>query len=182
MALIFSLWWPGFLALARLAVLRLAPADDGRAGPLGGLEYVRAYLLTGFPWYYLGHSQHRFLALIQVADITGALGISFLIAVVNAWVVDLLTLPLLRRTPGAPADAARRRVRLWTVAVLVGGTWSTGPIRLSHGPVPRRARGSPCSRRTSSSGTRWAADPVVILDRIPAPDRARGRPRPSGPT
>ena len=57
-----------------------------------------AHLLTGFPWYYLGHSQFRFLTLIQVADVTSALGISFLVALVNAWLVDLLSLPLLRRT------------------------------------------------------------------------------------
>ena len=65
------------------------------------MEYVRAHLLTGFPWYYLGHSQYRFLALIQVADITGALGVSFLIALVNAWV----------RRPALPAPAPARHPR-----------------------------------------------------------------------
>ena len=81
----------------------------GRADHLGRrLEYVRAYFLTGFPWYYLAHSQFRHLYLIQIADFTGSLGISFLIAVVNAMVVDLLTLPLLQSIK-AGARLARRQ-------------------------------------------------------------------------
>lgn len=48
-----------------------------------GLEYVRSFLLTGFPWASLGYSQHEILPLIQVADITGVYGVSFLIAMAN---------------------------------------------------------------------------------------------------
>jgi apolipoprotein N-acyltransferase len=33
----------------------------------GWLWVLRTYLLTGFPWNLLGYSQHRNLALIQVA-------------------------------------------------------------------------------------------------------------------
>ena len=44
MALIFSFWWPGFLALARLAVFRLK-VPLMMAAPIlwVGLEYVRAH-------------------------------------------------------------------------------------------------------------------------------------------
>ena len=31
-----------------------------------GLEFFRAHFLTGFAWYFLGHTQHAFLALIQI--------------------------------------------------------------------------------------------------------------------
>jgi len=48
------------------------------------LEYVRGYLFTGFPWASLGLSQYRNLPVIQIADITGAWGVSFLVALVNA--------------------------------------------------------------------------------------------------
>lgn len=37
----------------------------------------------GFGWYCLSHSQHAFLPLIQVSDLTGAYGVSFLVAAVN---------------------------------------------------------------------------------------------------
>ena len=59
------------MLLARVAVFRLK-IPLMMAAPIlwVGLEYIRAHLLTGFPWYYLGHSQFRFLSLIQVADVT----------------------------------------------------------------------------------------------------------------
>jgi apolipoprotein N-acyltransferase len=54
------------------------------------LEYLRAFALTGFPWYYLAHSQHEFLTIVQVADIGGAFAVSFLVAGVNALLFDVL--------------------------------------------------------------------------------------------
>ncbi|MDD5128851.1 MAG: apolipoprotein N-acyltransferase [Candidatus Omnitrophica bacterium] len=47
------------------------------------LEYARGYLFTGFPWALLGLSQYRNLLVIQIADITGIWGISFLVALIN---------------------------------------------------------------------------------------------------
>ncbi|RPH83655.1 MAG: apolipoprotein N-acyltransferase, partial [Desulfobacteraceae bacterium] len=48
-----------------------------------GLEYLRAFLLTGFPWALVGYSQYRLLPLIQVAEYTGVYGLSFLILLIN---------------------------------------------------------------------------------------------------
>lgn len=49
------------------------------------LEYLRCNMIIfGFPWVLLGYSQAVFLPLIQIADITGVYGISFLIVMVNA--------------------------------------------------------------------------------------------------
>ncbi len=47
------------------------------------MEYLRSFLLSGFPWENLGYSQYHSLSLIQCADITGVYGISFLIVFVN---------------------------------------------------------------------------------------------------
>jgi apolipoprotein N-acyltransferase len=55
-----------------------------------GLEYIRSFLMTGFPWASLGYSQYRVLPLIQVADITGVYGLSFLIALANIVVYQLI--------------------------------------------------------------------------------------------
>jgi len=53
-------------------------------------EFGRANLLTGFPFLLLAHTQYRFLSMIQIADITGAYGITFLVGLVNGFVADLV--------------------------------------------------------------------------------------------
>jgi len=64
------------------------------------LEYIRSFFLTGFPWATLGYSQYLNLPLIQVTDITGVYGISFLILLVNSAVYDFISsIGLRERTP-----------------------------------------------------------------------------------
>ena len=132
MGLVFSLWWPLFLAVARVAVLRLR-IPLMMAAPIiwVGLEYGRAYFLSGFPWYYLAHSQFRRLYLIQIADFASSLGISLLIAIVNAMLVDLATLPLFGRSRQGLRLNRRQYVRLCLVTCLVGTTLCYGAIRVS---------------------------------------------------
>lgn len=48
------------------------------------VEWLRSNLLTGFGWALLAHSQAGALPVIQVADITGAYGTSFLVMLINA--------------------------------------------------------------------------------------------------
>ena len=48
-----------------------------------GLEYLRSFFLTGFPWAILGYSQHLNLPFIQSADILGAYGLSFALVLVE---------------------------------------------------------------------------------------------------
>ncbi|MCX5706788.1 MAG: apolipoprotein N-acyltransferase [Candidatus Omnitrophica bacterium] len=55
-----------------------------------GLEYIRGYLLSGFPWSLLGYSQYRNLAIIQIADITGVWGVSFLVMLVNVVIKEVI--------------------------------------------------------------------------------------------
>jgi apolipoprotein N-acyltransferase len=63
------------------------------AAPLWvSLEYIRGYLFSGFPWSLIGYTQHNFIGLIQIADITGIYGVSFLVVLVNALLTDLFLL------------------------------------------------------------------------------------------
>ncbi len=62
------------------------------------LEYLRSFALSGFPWGTLGYSLYKVLPLIQIADITGVYGPSFLIALANT----VLFLTLRRGVRGAP--------------------------------------------------------------------------------
>ncbi|MFH1359781.1 MAG: apolipoprotein N-acyltransferase [Candidatus Omnitrophota bacterium] len=59
-----------------------------------GLEFLRAHLLTGFGWVSLGQSQYTNLNLIQFADITGMLGVSFYIVMVNVLVKEFVAFRL----------------------------------------------------------------------------------------
>ena len=47
------------------------------------LEYMRSCIFTGFPWGLLGYSQYKNINLIQIADVTGAYGVSFLLVIFN---------------------------------------------------------------------------------------------------
>lgn len=52
-------------------------------------EYSRTVGFLAFPWGLMGYSQHANLPFIQFADITGVLGISFLLYLANAVIADL---------------------------------------------------------------------------------------------
>ena len=64
------------------------------------LEFLRSYLFTGFPWSSIGYSQYRFLTVIQIADITGIYGVSFLVVAVNGALADIVLLK--KRTRDMP--------------------------------------------------------------------------------
>lgn len=54
------------------------------------LEWIRAHALTGFPWANLGYSQTPFIALIQIADLTGVWSISWLVVFANTCLMGFL--------------------------------------------------------------------------------------------
>jgi apolipoprotein N-acyltransferase len=60
------------------------------------LEFIRGHFLTGFNWGSLAYAQYQNLALIQVADVTGMYGVSFLIVMVN-YVFKEIVQKILRR-------------------------------------------------------------------------------------
>lgn len=59
------------------------------------MEYLRSIGDVGFPFLLLGHSQYKILTMIQISDLVGAYGVSFVLAMVNGWIVDLLIQPIL---------------------------------------------------------------------------------------
>ena len=69
-------------------------------------EWIRGWLMGGFPWGLLGYSQHSALPVIQVAELGGVYAVSFLLVAVNASVAGLCILGPRRTMPGAIAVAA----------------------------------------------------------------------------
>ncbi|MBD3380538.1 MAG: apolipoprotein N-acyltransferase [Candidatus Omnitrophica bacterium] len=88
------------------------------------LEFIRSNLFTGFPWALLGASQYKMLNIIQIADITGVYGVSFLMAAFGAALFALL-------------DRSERKISYMMVAllfVLVSSMY--GNYRMSPGKYP----------------------------------------------
>ncbi len=52
------------------------------------MEFLRSLGTYTFPWGQIGYSQYKFLPLIQMAEVTGALGVSCLLAIVNASIAE----------------------------------------------------------------------------------------------
>lgn len=55
-----------------------------------GLEFIRSFLFSGFPWASLGYSQISLLPLVQSADLAGVYGISFLLLLSNTALAQLI--------------------------------------------------------------------------------------------
>ena len=71
-----------------------------------GGEWIRGHLMGGFPWGLLGYSQHGVLPVIQIAELAGVYGVSFLLVAVNAALAGVVGLGWRRAWPGALAVAA----------------------------------------------------------------------------
>lgn len=92
-----GLYFPFFVFFLRRSIRWKIPV--WLAVPLiwTGLEYARAWLLTGFSWYYLGHSQYRWTTLIQISDLVGSYGVTFLVALYNGVIAELIPRVWLQR-------------------------------------------------------------------------------------
>ena len=106
------------------------------------LEYVKSLLLTGFPWFYLGHSLYRNLPLIQIADLFGAYGVGVLVAAVNGLVADALWPALQRGTLKGEYTKGRRKliVSAGVVGVALTATLTYGTVRLRQVAVTEGPR------------------------------------------
>ncbi|MDY6954518.1 MAG: apolipoprotein N-acyltransferase, partial [Thermodesulfobacteriota bacterium] len=100
-----------------------------------GLEYVRAFLLSGFPWENLGYSQYSRLHLIQISDILGVYGLSALIVAVN---VALFALWGAIRQKQASFWKPILAVALAVAAFLGYGTWRLSEVEDRATKAPKR--------------------------------------------
>lgn len=107
--------WLGFIVVMPVTwalALWLVRKMDALSVPLAvavpvawvALEYARMNFPTGFPvlkplglyhmigfgWYFIGYTQHEFLALVQIADFGGVYAVSFVVAACNGALADVL--------------------------------------------------------------------------------------------
>ena len=102
------------------------------------LEIFDARHPIGFGWYMVGHTQHDFLRIIQISDLTGAYGVTFLVVLVNAAMWNVASqLPKVRRwlcmttEPLPPSGTNSRRTAYLAVAALLFAVLY-GIVRTNH--------------------------------------------------
>lgn len=106
-----------------------------RAGLLGAsawtaLEWTRGWMLSGFGWNGLGVAIRDELSLIQIAELTGGTGISWLVAYLN-----IMALVIVRRIIGEIGPQFVRRIR-WEFGIsmaLLMGVFAYG-VRTTFAP------------------------------------------------
>lgn len=85
-----ALLWPMVAVCIRYCRIKKIPLVLAVPVLIVGAERLQGLFLGGFFWRFLAHSQYANITLIQIADIFGAAGVSFLIAMVNGLVAELI--------------------------------------------------------------------------------------------
>lgn len=138
LAFYLALYFPLFIGLSRVAVHRLGVSAIVAAPVVWtGLELARAHLLTGFGMAALAHTQYRWPQLLQISDVVGAYGVSFLIVFVAACLARMLPCQRAPRAwwPVVPLAAA-------LAGVLAYDAWRLGQQTTEPGPKVALVQGS----------------------------------------
>ena len=85
-----ALLWPILALCLRFCRIKKVPLFLAVPVLFVGAERLQGLFLGGFFWRFLAHSQYANITLIQIADIFGAAGLSFLVAMVNGLVAELI--------------------------------------------------------------------------------------------
>lgn len=97
------------------------------------LEMGKSRLLTGFPWENLGYSQYRWLSVIQIADIAGVFGISFVLVLSNVLLFTLIFHVKTQRKVATRLLSSLLLISL--ILIVVGyGNWRLAKLENHQGP------------------------------------------------
>ena len=148
LVLYLGLYWLAAGFMVRLAFRRGWPVWLSLPVVWVAMEYAMSFALwpmlpedlSGFPWLFLAQSQYSCTRLIQICDVTGQYGVSFLIAMVNGAIIDALTQPLFVKTPRGGRLTRQIGSALVScivaVAAMLGyGTYRLNQDKTSPGPV-----------------------------------------------
>jgi apolipoprotein N-acyltransferase len=142
MGLYLSLFWVLPALAVRFSRAKGIPLFIALPILVVGWEHMQGRPMGGFFWRFLGHSQYRNLALIQIADLVGATGVSFVVAMVNGLLADIVIRLRIRDDAARQSEIRNRESPVGRVALpgavltllVVGGTVLYGHWRLRQTP------------------------------------------------
>ena len=150
----FGCYLPAFVGLSRIGVHRLRlPVILVAPAVWTGLQLAQAHLLSGMTMGCLDHTQYRMTSLIQISDVTGCYGVTFLVMFVAACLARMLPCDGRRWTPWPLVPAAAM-----LAAVLVYGHWRIGQAATEPGLKIALVQGNFDIRLENPKGFRQAVD------------------------
>jgi len=94
-------------------------------------EFLRGYVFTGLPWLFLAHGLHQHVTFIQMSDIFGAYGVTFIIALLNGVIAQFV---LYKFFPTVLPVSQKHLYRYMVVAVvLIVASYGYGLFRMAQG-------------------------------------------------
>jgi apolipoprotein N-acyltransferase len=109
-----------------------------------GLEYIRSFFLSGFPWELIGYSQFNLLQIIQISDIFGVYGVSFLVMLSNATIFALILFLTGKKWQGTKITKIHVLVAPSVLLCIFIIAWSYGTLRIES--IDRLIAKSPSKR------------------------------------
>ncbi|MCH7704149.1 MAG: apolipoprotein N-acyltransferase [Planctomycetes bacterium] len=128
LALYLAVYWPLASWALRSARRRGIPLTISLPIVWVATEFLRGIAMSGFPWLFLGHGLYKMLTLIQISDVVGAYGVSFLAGVVNGFIADVYV--SLRARPKGALPIGRLAAPATVVVLTVALTVAYGTFRL----------------------------------------------------
>ena len=118
-----ALLWPVLSLCLRYCRMKKVPLVLASAVLFVGAERLQGLFLGGFHWRLLAHSQYANVTLIQIADIFGAGGVSFLTAMVNGLICELIIAARQKELLRAGSFVKTALVCAAVVLALAYGAW-----------------------------------------------------------
>jgi apolipoprotein N-acyltransferase len=175
-----GLYWAGAGAVLWPVLRRLRPASEESPrrnilvllaipAVIVCFEWIRgSWPFSGLSWLYLAHAQTPFLPMCQIADITGELGVSFWVAMLNGLALLLVINRWRPRGLLVPAGM----VAAVSGVILTYGLWRFGqePSVLSPGPVVMVVQ--PNLPQDNSTGDKGAPQSDIISFHVVQTEKA----------
>jgi apolipoprotein N-acyltransferase len=137
LCLYLGAYWAAIAACVRLSRAKGFPLFIAAPILWCGAETLQGWFCDGVAWRFLAHSQYANLPLIQIADIFGAAGVTFLIAMVNGLAADWIIASKEKRTWRFASLIKGAITAILLVAAVIYGYWRISQWRtsVSEGPI-----------------------------------------------